>query len=106
MNDSVAAPPPAARPWARIVLGLSALVLIPLVLALVVLAAKFKGLGVNQAMEHAQIARHVAAGEGLSTDSLRPISLAIHPGFKGHPDLYHAPAHPLLLGAAFAILHP
>lgn len=96
----------APRPWARIALSLSALLLIPLVIALIVLAAKFKGLGVNLAMEHAQVARRVAAGEGLTTGSVRPISLALHPDLQKHPDLYHAPAHPLLLGMVFAILHP
>ena len=75
MNE--AAPSATPRPWGRIVLGGSALVLIPLMLALAVMAAKFRGLGINQAMEQAQIARHVAAGDGLVTDSLRPVSLAI-----------------------------
>jgi 4-amino-4-deoxy-L-arabinose transferase-like glycosyltransferase len=97
---------PAGRPWARIVLGTSVLVLLPLILALAVMAAKFRGLGVNQAMEQAQIARHVAVGDGLVTDSLRPVSLAIQPSLKGHPDLYHPPLPPLLLGLTFALTHP
>jgi hypothetical protein len=100
------ATPTAPKSWAPLAIGISALVLIPLILALVVLAAKFRGLGINLAMEHAQIARHVASGEGLTTGSLRPISLALHPDLQKHPDLYHAPAHPLLLGLVFAILHP
>src|SRR6185295_9887658 len=90
--------PTAPKSWAPIALGVSALVLIPLVIALVVLAAKFRGLGTNIAMEHAQIARRVAAGEGLTTASLRPLSLALHPDLQKHPDLYYAPAHPLLMG--------
>jgi 4-amino-4-deoxy-L-arabinose transferase-like glycosyltransferase len=98
--------PAADRPWGRIVLGASVLLLLPLILALAVMAAKFRGLGVNQAMEQAQIARHVAAGDGLTTDSLRPISLAIQPTLKGHPDLYHPPLPPLLLGLTFALTHP
>lgn len=93
------------RPWSRLILGGSALVLVPAVLALAVMGAKFRGLGVNQAMEHAQIARHVAAGDGLATDSVRPISLAVRPSVKNHPDLYHAPLHPLLLGMVFAATH-
>lgn len=100
------ATPTAPKSWAPIALGVSALVLIPLVIALVVLAAKFRGLATNLSMEHAQIARRVAAGEGLTTASLRPISLALHPDLQKHPDLYHAPAHPLLMGLVFAILHP
>jgi 4-amino-4-deoxy-L-arabinose transferase-like glycosyltransferase len=98
--------PTAPKSWAPIALGLSALILVPLVIALVVLGAKFRGLGINLAMEHAEIARRVSAGEGLTTGSLRPISLALHPDLQKHPDLYHAPAHPLLLGLVFAILHP
>jgi 4-amino-4-deoxy-L-arabinose transferase-like glycosyltransferase len=103
MNDISAV---ASRSWSRIVLGGSVLVLLPLVLALAVMAAKFRGLGINQAMEHAQIARHVAAGRGLATDAVRPLSLAVQPAVRNHPDLYHAPAHPLLLGLTFALTGP
>jgi 4-amino-4-deoxy-L-arabinose transferase-like glycosyltransferase len=95
-----------SRPWARSALGLSALILPPFVVALIVLAVKFGGLDVPQAMEHAQIARRVASGEGFSTSSIRPISLAVHRDLKRHPDLYHAPGHPLLLALAFGMAGP
>lgn len=91
---------------ARKVLGIAALGIVPGILALVALAAKFPGLQVVLALEHAQIARHVAAGDGLVTDSIRPVSLGVQHGLKHHPDLYHAPLHPLLLGAVFKVLHP
>lgn len=106
MTDAADAPPPAGRPWTRLVLGGTALLLIPCVLALVVLAAKFRGLALSDSMERAQIARRVAEGRGLSTDSIRPISLALQPSLENHPDLYHPPLPSLLLGAVFAVLHP
>jgi 4-amino-4-deoxy-L-arabinose transferase-like glycosyltransferase len=80
--------------------------MIPFALALVVLGAKFQGLRIDLALEHAQVARRVAAGEGLSTDSIRPLSLAFSSDLKRHPDLYHAPLHPLILGFAYSLLHP
>src|SRR5437867_3383622 len=78
-------------------LGYLLLVLVPPLLLLVVMAAKFQGLQDFTALDHAQVARHLAAGDGFVTSLIRPLSV----GFKGqlanHPDLYNAPGHPLLL---------
>ncbi len=100
--------PPAApgRRWIPLLLGYAALLLLPAILGLVLLGSRFQALSVPLAMEHAQIARNVAAGRGLSTDSIRPLSLAVQPKAAGHPDLYHAPAHPLLLGLVFRLTRP
>lgn len=104
MTGPAAAAP--LRPWLRPLLGYSALVLLPCSLALVVLGAKFQGLRLELALEHAQVARRVAAGDGLSTDSIRPLSMAFSADLKRHPDLYHAPAHPLMLGFAYKLFRP
>lgn len=106
MIETAGAPSSGLREWTRWVLGLAALALVPAVLALITLAVKVPGLVLGQALETAQIARHVAAGDGLVTDSIRPLSLAVQPALKNHPDLYHAPLHPLLLGCVFRLLHP
>ena len=47
------------------------------------------------AMDYAQLARNIARGEGFTTSIIRPISLARVQNISHHPDLYHAPLHPL-----------
>jgi 4-amino-4-deoxy-L-arabinose transferase-like glycosyltransferase len=73
---------------------------------LVVLAAKFQGLEAATALDHAQLARHVAAGEGFVTDFIRPLSLVFQADYRRHPDLYNAPAHPLVLALFYRARHP
>ena len=88
----------------RLLLGLVALLIVPPVIALVVLATKFDGLTEPVALDHAQVARHLVAGDGFATSALRPLSLALNPkGSLLHPDLYNAPAHPALLAAVYLI---
>jgi hypothetical protein len=106
VTDTTPEPGTTGRRWIPRLLGASALLLGPAILALVLLGSRFGGLAHPQAMEHAQIARHVAAGRGFATDSIRPLSLAVQPHADPHPDLYHAPAHPLLLGLAFRLHRP
>jgi hypothetical protein len=72
---------------------------------LVLLAAKFQGLS-PAATDHAQLARHVAAGEGFVTTFIRPLSLAFKARFHPHPDLYNAPAYPLVLALFYRVIHP
>jgi hypothetical protein len=81
--------------------GYIALALAPPLLMLVVLAAKFQCLEAATALDHAQLARHVAAGEGFVTDFIRPLSLVFKADLRHHPDLYNAPAHPLVLALFF-----
>ena len=88
----------------RLLLGLVALLIVPPVIALVVLATKFDGLTEPVALDHAQVARHLVAGDGFATSALRPLSLALNPkGSLLHPDLYNAPAHPAVLAAVYLI---
>ena len=87
----------------RLLLGLVALLIVPPIIALVVLATKFDGLTEPVALDHAQVARHLVAGDGFATSVLRPLSLALNPKSSVHPDLYNAPAHPALLAAIYLI---
>jgi hypothetical protein len=67
---------------------------------------QFKGLGTEQAMDQAQIARSLVSGEGFSTRYIRPLAISQLKGAEkevpsgGFPDFTHAPLHPLLEAAA------
>lgn len=93
--------------WAiAIVLGYVALATLPPLLMLVVIGAKFQGLRDVLALDHAQLARHLAAGEGFVTSFVRPLSLVFKADIRHHPDLYNAPFHPLLLSLVFRAFAP
>jgi hypothetical protein len=64
-------------------------------------AAQAKGLRQAEAMDAAQVARHVAEGNGFTTSFLRPLSLARGATAAGQPDQYNAPLYPLALAVAF-----
>jgi hypothetical protein len=74
--------------------------------------AQYTGLVHADAMEYAQIARNVAAGHGFTTDVLRPLALAAHPGSvapggalsASPPDLTHPPLYSFLLALLFGAL--
>jgi tetratricopeptide (TPR) repeat protein len=86
----------------RTILGLIALVAVPPMLILLVVA-KSPGVTDIAALEHAQLARHIANGDGFVTSAVRPLSLALSPISKPLPDLVNAPLHPLLLAGAFSL---
>src|ERR1043166_2240397 len=90
----------------RTVLGYVALLALPPLLAVIVLASKFTGLQTADAFDRAQLARHLAAGDGFVTSVVRPLSLAFKPDITPHPDLYNAPLPPLVLSAFFRLIHP
>lgn len=65
----------------------------------------FKGLGTEQAMDHAQIARSLVAGEGFTTRYVRPLEIAVLKGTGRQvgdriPEIYNAPIFPLVEAAA------
>lgn len=63
-----------------------------------------QGLNVSDAIttiDLAQVARRVAAGEGLTTGFIRPVSLRFHPDYLHHPELTHPPLYILILALAF-----
>src|ERR1051326_9291670 len=90
----------------RHLFGGVALLVLPCVLMVVVLASKFEGLRDTTALDHAQVARHVARGEGLNTSVIRPLSLAFKAALRRHPDLYNSPVHILALASFFKIFGP
>ena len=83
-----------------------ALAVLPPVVVVLVLAAKFHALTAPEAMERAQLARHLAAGDGFVTSVVRPLSLLFQADVAKHADLYHAPVQPALLSLFFKVLHP
>lgn len=74
---------------------------------IVVLVAQFgriyDGLRSAEAMDVAQLGRHLAAGHGYVTSFLRPIELALFP-WTPAPEIYNAPLYPLVLALAFGAL--
>jgi hypothetical protein len=83
--------------------GYLALAVGPVLLALLVIGAKFQGLTDGTALDHAQLARHLANGEGFTTYVIRPLSLVLHANLRHHPDMYNAPGHPALLALVFRL---
>jgi tetratricopeptide (TPR) repeat protein len=90
----------------RTLLGYVALLVLPPLLAVIVLASKFSGWQTPEAFDRAQLARHLAAGDGFVTSVVRPLSLAFNSDVARHPDLYNAPLYPLALSAAYRVVHP
>ncbi len=80
-----------------------------LIIAMLYTATQFRGLKSEEAMDYAQLGRNIAAGEGMTTKCVRPVSMwkiserspGENPQIVGHPDLFHAPAYPAVLAAGF-----
>ncbi len=83
-----------------------ALLLLPVLLILVAFAKKYRGLDQPEALEHAQLARHLAAGDGFTTSIIRPVAITLHSQEGKAPDLYNAPLHPAVVALFFALTHP
>jgi hypothetical protein len=63
----------------------------------------FSGLYYSDAMDLAQLGRHLAAGQGYVTTILRPIQVALYPQVPS-PELFHPPLYPLVLALVFNAL--
>ena len=83
-------------------LGWVALAVIPVFLVLLAVA-KSPGLTDPVGLEHAQLARHLARGDGFVTSVLRPLTLAHGPACVPAPDVVNAPGHPLLLAGVYRL---
>jgi len=84
--------------------GLGALIaLAALFLYLVYMSAHVPGLTDPNAMDYAQIARHLARGEGFTTSFIRPLSLAVVRNISHHPELSFVPLHPLWMSLFFQL---
>src|SRR5438445_167888 len=96
----------------KIVLQRIVLVLVVIAFSLVYTARQFRGLEKREAMDMAQLARHIARGEGFTTSFIRPVSLwqlkmyrTDHdPHFENHPDTWNPPLYPLALAGMFRLL--
>ena len=64
-------------------------------------STQFQGLVMPDAMDAAQVGRHISDGQGFTTSIIRPLSVAVAPKVAPHPDVYNAPLFPLTLGVAF-----
>ncbi|MDH4209536.1 MAG: glycosyltransferase family 39 protein, partial [Anaerolineae bacterium] len=67
-------------------------------------SSQFQGLWLPEAMDAAQVGRHISEGEGFTTSWVRPLSLAKVSRVSDHPDLHNAPVQPLVLAVAFNLL--
>ena len=92
--------------------SLLALPIAAIILAVIYIAFQFRGFSSAAAMDQAQIARHLAQGEGFSTDYIRPLALwqleaAGKPIPTGpFPDFFHAPLNPLLNAIPLKLVQP
>ena len=86
-------------------IGTVLLLAVPVFIALLALA-KFVEPTAPVALENAQLARHIAGGQGFTTGVLRPLALTAQPHALPVPDLVNAPLHPLLLAGVFAVTGP
>lgn len=73
--------------------------------------ALFRGLNTQQGMEHAQMAREIARGNGFTTKVIRPVAYdqATKGGkeqveFTNFRDTYHAPLNPLINAGVFRLI--
>jgi len=69
---------------------------------LIAFVAKFDNFTDPDVADYAQIARHVARGEGYTTSAVTPLSLTVAPRMAPHPELGRPPLYTLIL--AFAML--
>jgi hypothetical protein len=86
-------------------------ILFLLIIVMLYTATQFRGLTSAEAMEYAQLGRNISLRGGLTTKSVRPVSMwkvssqspDNNSRIGGHPDLFHAPAYPAVLGAGFKL---
>lgn len=82
-------------------LSLLTLILLPFLIVMLVNTAQFQGLQSEASLEQAVTARHLARGDGFTTNIVRPRSLVFSESFDKHPELVQAPLS--VLPAALAI---
>ncbi len=67
-------------------------------------SSHFNGLSSANALDQAQIARHISLGHGYRTSVIRPLNLAFDHNVHEHSDRFYAPLHPLVTAIGFVIL--
>ena len=86
-------------------------VLFLLIIVMLYTATQFRGLRSAEAMDYAQLGRNISLNGGMATKCIRPVSMwkvasrnpAENAQIGGHPDLFHAPAYPLVLSGGFKL---
>ncbi len=78
--------------WPQIGLG-AMLFLGALLVYLVFNVSRFGGITDINALDYAQVARHVARGDGFVTSFVKPLSLVYSQQVEGHPELTYPPLH-------------
>ncbi len=92
-----------ASPRIRTTLALLSVVLFAAASGLLYRAFAFHGLDM-EAMDNAQLARNIAAGQSFSTHFIRPFALPLAPNSLPAPDFFNAPLYPFVLAAALPFL--
>lgn len=78
--------------WSR--LGLGAMLFLGILLVYLTFhVSRFETVSDWNALDYAQIARHVYRGEGFTTSFIKPLSLVHHRSVADHPDLTYPPLH-------------
>jgi 4-amino-4-deoxy-L-arabinose transferase-like glycosyltransferase len=72
-------------------------------LVLIVFVAKFENIIDPNVADYAQIARHVASGEGFVTSAVSPLSLSVVPRIEDHPELSRPPLYICFLALVMLI---
>ncbi len=91
--------------WRRVLLALMLLGGIGLTY-LIFNVSRFERLGDINAMDYAQIARHVARGDGFVTSFIKPLSVVHVRRIEGHPDLTYPPLHVVWTAGIMRLLGP
>ncbi len=68
--------------------------------------SQFNDLADVNAMDYAQIARHLIRGEGFTSSFIKPLSLVYEPSIENHPDLTYQPLHVGVISAMMRVLGP
>jgi hypothetical protein len=84
----------------------SLLVTLPVLCWMIWMGLAFDRLSSRPALDNAQAARHLAAGEGWITSIVRPLSFSAVPRATDHPDLFNPPLFKLVTAALFNIGGP
>ncbi len=68
--------------------------------------SQFNRLTDVNAMDYAQIARHLHRGDGFTTSFIKPLGLMYEPSVENHPDLTYPPVHIAVTSALMKVFGP
>ncbi|MCD6360003.1 MAG: glycosyltransferase family 39 protein [Armatimonadetes bacterium] len=82
------------------------LLLVVVFIYLIYNVSQFDKVSDVNALDYAQIARHVYRGEGFTTSFIKPLSLVYNQSIENHPDLTYPPLHILWTAGMMKLLGP